>query len=747
VAVEAEAPEDTREDPVAPAASRSQPTWRTGLIDVGIVAAITAGITAVLYRVWTWPMDVPFTYQGDSIGLMAFAKIVAQTGWYTATPRAGAPFGLNTYDFPYGGDNGWWLLLKGLTWFTHDPAVLVNVLFLLGFVLVAVSAFVALRVIGIGRLVSGVLGIIFAFAPWHFLRTTGQLFIGAPLSVPLAIAVALRLLAGDTPLLRDGHRWRDRLDVRTSLSIFALGTCVVLGSFDTYYTVFGALVIAVAGAMAALARRIWRPLASAAVVVAATTVVLILNSIPTLLWHRSHGANPEVAVRPIEDLDTYALRPVQLLAPVPQHRLSPLAHLSALLTRPGSQSEPYQYLGLVAVVGVALALGSLLVWAAGRRSDALRQRAGAGALIVVLAAFGVAGGLSWLAFTGGLAQIRSWNRVAILIAFLGLVALGSVLDAAVAWMRRRHWRAGVVVGLAVVLVGLALFDQLGRNMVADPRRNEAAWDSDAQFVSAIGQQLPPNANIYVLPYLPWPEGGTTNAVVDQDLWRGFIHSDDLRWSFAGMRGREADWQEYTSRLPTGQMVDALTAAGFDGIYLDRLGYADRTVESDIQAQLGGQPPMVSADGRLVFFDLRPHLEQLNTTMGRDAVARLGDDTLHRPRVEYRDGFAPRTFGVPDVEHGARTRDTLQVVNDSGTPFDGQLTFSVNAYSPGDHNLTVRTPDGTEHDVTISPDGDSYTVPITVPPGQSEVVLTTDAPEVSVGYRDLAFNLADAFVTR
>ena len=95
---------------------------------------------------------------------------------------------------------------------------------------------------------------------------------------------------------------------------------------------------------------------SAALVIAGTTVVLLINSIPTLLWHRSHGVNPEVAQRPIEDLDTYALRPVQLLAPVPEHRLSPLAHLSELLTRPGSQSEPYQYLGLVAVVGVAVAL-------------------------------------------------------------------------------------------------------------------------------------------------------------------------------------------------------------------------------------------------------------------------------------------------------------------------------------------------------------------------------------------------------
>ncbi len=418
--VEAEAPEQVSDG--APATPR--PAWRTWAIDIAAVGGIAAFITAILYRVWSWPLDVPFTYQGDSIGLMAFAKIIAQTGWYTATPRAGAPFGLNTLDFPFGGDNGWWVILKAMTWFTHDPALLLNLLFLLGFVLVAVAGFVAMRVIGASRLVSGVLALVFAFAPSHFLRTTGQLFIGAPVSIPLACALAMRLLQGDTPLLRDGRRWRDRIDLRTGLSIFALVSCVLLASFDSYYTLFGGLVIVVAGAMAALARRWWRPLLSAGLIVAATAAMLVVNSIPTLLWHRANGVNPEVGRHPIEDLDTYALRPVQLIAPVPEHRLSPLAHLSELLTRPGSQSEPYQYLGLIALVGVVVALGSLLVWAAGRRGEALRQRAGAGALIVVLAAFGVAGGLSWLAYTGGLAEVRSWNRVAIVMAFLGLVASG-----------------------------------------------------------------------------------------------------------------------------------------------------------------------------------------------------------------------------------------------------------------------------------------------------------------------------------
>ena len=739
---QAQASDDTASE--APVAAR--PAWQTGLIDLIAVGGVTAAITAILYRVWSWPLDVPFTYQGDSMGLMAFVKIVAQTGWYTGTPRAGAPFGLNTYDFPYGGDNGWWVIVKVLTWFTRDAALAVNLLFMLGFVLVALAAFVAFRVVGVSRLVSGTVAVLFAFAPSHFLRTTGQLFIGAPVSVPLAGALALRLLWGDTPLLRDGRRWRDRLDLRSGLSMFALVSSVILALFDTYYAVFGGLVIAVAGVAAAVARRWWRPVVSAGLVLGITAFVLVLNSIPTLLWHRAHGVNPEVARRPIEDLDTYALRPIQLIAPVPEHRLPPLAHLSDLLTRPGSQSEPYQYLGLIAVVGVAVALGSLLVWAAGRRSDAVRQRAGAGALIAVLAAFGGAGGLSWLAYTSGLAQIRSWNRVAVVMAFLGLAALASLLDAGGAWLRRR-WPPLALGGLAVVLVGLGLFDQIGRGMVADPRRNQAAWTSDHDFFTAVEQQLPDGAGVYVLPYLPWPEGGTIYGVVDQDLWRGFLHTSDLRWSFAGMRGREADWQEYASRQPTPELVDGLTAAGFDGIELDRQGYPDRTVESEIAAALSSPAPLVSADGRLVFFDLRPHRAALEASLGAEGLARLGDETLHRPRVEYRDGFAPRTFGVPDIAHGARQRNTLLVVNDGGSPYEGQLTFSVNSYSPGERRLTVRTPDGVGHDVTISPDGNTYTVPITVPPGESTVVLTTDAPEVAVGYRDLAFNLVNAFVTR
>jgi hypothetical protein len=168
------------------------------------------------------------------------------------------------------------------------------------------------------------------------------------------------------------------------------------------------------------------------------------------------------------------------------------------------------------------------------------------------------------------------------------------------------------------------------------------------------------------------------------------------------------------------------------------------VEDGIATAVAAKPSVVSDNGRFAFYDLRPHRAQLESRLGTDGMSRLGAATLHRPRVEYRDGFAPRTFASTEVEHGARRHNKLLVVNDTGAPFTGQLVFNANAYSPGGHQLTVTSPTGSQS-VVITPDGGAYSVPITLAPGTNTVTMSTDAPEVPVGYRDLSFNLVNAFI--
>jgi hypothetical protein len=55
-----------------------------------------------------------------------------------------------------------------------------------------------------------------------------------------------------------------------------------------------------------------------------------------------------------------------------------------------------------------------------------------------------------------------------------------------------------------------------------------------------------------------------------------------------------------------EALNTLVFAGFNGIYIDRYGFADRgsMITSQLQALLR-EPPLLSKDHRLEFFDLTP----------------------------------------------------------------------------------------------------------------------------------------------
>jgi phosphoglycerol transferase len=250
------------------------------------------------------------------------------------------------------------------------------------------------------------------------------------------------------------------------------------------------------------------------------------------------------------------------------------------------------------------------------------------ALAVVL---GVTGGLSWILGLAGLTEIRSWNRISVFIAFFALVAVGIWLDRFVAWLPRFRWKPIMVSVGAMAVVVIGVYDQTSPAIVPDSRVWEREWNSDRDFVQAIERELGPGDAVFQLPYLPFPEAALDlppYGLQDYDPFRGYLHSTDLRWSYGAMRGREGDWQRQVVELPTKEMLDALAAVGFQGIWIDRLGYPERGAE--IEEELGdllGEEPMVSPDDRFVFFDLRPWAVELDARLGADGVRDLRAETL------------------------------------------------------------------------------------------------------------------------
>jgi phosphoglycerol transferase len=131
---------------------------------------------------------------------------------------------------------------------------------------------------------------------------------------------------------------------------------------------------------------------------------------------------------------------------------------------------------------------------------------------------------------------------------------------------------------------------------------------DRDFVGRIEQALPANSAVYQMPYIPFPEHPPLKRLREYDHGMGFVHSRTLRWSHAGMKGREADrFFKALSLRPIEEQVDVARQQGFGGISVDRRGFDDKDARDLIErlTALLGAPTVRRADDEIVFFTLGP----------------------------------------------------------------------------------------------------------------------------------------------
>jgi phosphoglycerol transferase len=605
--------------------------WVTNVRDGLIVTGATSAIVAWLFR--DRPLRVPFLYQRDGISQIVEVKSIIQHGWYEHNPQLGWPIGLDHRDFPLGTDNLQYTMIKAIGQFSKDPVLVTNLYYLLSFVLVALSAYFVIRYLGVSRRFSFLTALLFTFLPYHFLRGTWHLMLASYYSVPIACLLVILVWSDNPPFFRsDGDR--ARLSVTNRRALWCVVACIVIGSSGLYYAVFGLVLMASGAFLYLLRTRRVRALFSSAILAALVFATMLINIAPSILYHLQAGGNSAVAQRSVQESDFYALLPVQMLSPIPGYRIGFIGHITNVVLSAPNNSEATQFLGIIASLGF-ISLVLILLARARSRSWSSQLLEKMGALVVIAVFFGVTGGLSWIPGMVGLAQIRAWNRISVFIAFFALVAVGIWLDRFVRWSPRSKYKAFAASALAIVLLGIGIFDQTSPAIVPNSRNYEAEWNNDAAFVSQIDHTMPKGSAIFQLPYLPYPEAELQTppyGMVDYDPFRGYLHSDDLNWSYGGMRGRASDWQAQVVKLSVPEMLDAITAVGFHGLWVDRLGYPNHA--ADIEAQIQdatGVTPIVSENGRFAFYDLRPYAQQVEARLGASGVRELRAETLRNVR--------------------------------------------------------------------------------------------------------------------
>jgi len=209
--------------------------------------------------------------------------------------------------------------------------------------------------------------------------------------------------------------------------------------------------------------------------------------------------------------------------------------------------------------------------------------------------------------------------------------------------------------------------------------------------------------------MAFPEVPSKFGLHVYDLAVGYVHSKQLRWSYAGMKGRPGDlFYRNLEEQPVEAQLTALRRFGFDAVYIDKRGYEDggTQVVSDWQRALGSQPLLTRDDGAVVVFRLPGGRKPANVQVAHDALVpepqAASDISLPSMRSFMGDGWsANEAWGVwsSGAKSSLRYRVTTETFGDStlllrGNPFlSEKQPLRIDIKVNGKTSLTSTIPAG------------------------------------------------------
>ncbi len=597
---------------------------RTAL-EAALAGAIALAYALISYQIWDTRFDVPIEDGYDGRGAAATVKGILENGWLLHNPDLGAPFGQNAHDFPASGETYQFLILKGLGWVLPGYAQVMNTYYLAGFFVLAAVTMLVLRHLRIPLAIALPIAIAYTLLPFHFFHQEEHITRSTYVSAPVACLLLLWSLSWRSWFLRDPDPGKGewRRNVRLRRVVAALVLAVAIAGFETMTTIFTATLLGASAIVAAVRWRDPRQLLVSGVLIAVMAFVFVGLNAPSLLYWHANGKNPVAGHRGITESELYGLKISRMVLPEPGHHWHVFTNLgNRAVAGTTIPSEGGMALGVYGTIGFFIALIGLFGHGLRRRGrrwprgpdDRTGLTDHASLLIVLAVLCGTIAGFSVLIAVAGFAQVRTWNRIVVLIAFFSLIVLALVLERFLRWSAERSGRRALsAVLLCGALTVFALWDAMPPRPHDYPK-TFASFDSDDAFVKAIDARMPDHSEIFQWPVYPFPEAKPPGQIRDYDNMRGYLHDHKhLDWSYGAVKGRpRADWQQAANARGPIASLPGMVGLGFTGYWFDTFGYDAPTLAS-IRAGLAkklGVEPLVSRDKRFLFYDLRPYAQQL-----------------------------------------------------------------------------------------------------------------------------------------
>jgi phosphoglycerol transferase len=700
-------------------------------------AILSVGIAAWVLKLWDAKLNIPWGYTADQLFSAVIVKTIIDNGWVWHNSLIGMPSGMDIYDFP-SYNNLDYLIIKAIALFTSDYASVLNLFFLLTFPLATITAIYALRRFRLSWPPAILGGLLFTFVPFHFLRGEGHLFLASYMTVPLACMMILWVFEDASPLF--GYS-KGKGVLKSGLSPKFLGCaliCVLVGSSFIYYPFFTCFFLLVAGILSAIAYRSKWPAVNASVLILLTVGIILINTSPTIIYHLFNGSNPEVGVRNPMEAEVFGLKIVQLFIPVEGHHIPFFATIASLYNShfPLVNENSMASLGIIGCLGFLILVGWLLYRKAGgsegilaghvKEIDALSMLNFSAVLLATIGGFGT---LFNIAVSS---QLRCYNRISIFIAFFSLATMMIVADS----LYKRYAgdlkiRKVAYLCFAIILVA-GVLDQTTPLFAPPYGQIEEEVASDTAFVGQIEAIESSGAMIFQLPYAGFPESVPSANMTDYDHFRAYLSSDDLRWSYGAMKGRESDlWQNAVASMEVPEMVRNLAMAGFSGIYVDSYGYNDsgRSIIGNLSAALGVQP-IVSKNNRLYFLDMTPYNEKLRANYSQEEWSLIVDRASHPVTGSWKGGFYKQEDSWDRTGRWCASSGELWINNPWNSDRNVTIEMTLSTGYADLANLDIGGPMVADR-LEINNTPVKLSLTFTLKPGTSEISFNCDAKPVAV----------------
>jgi len=676
-----------------------------------LLTFLTLVIFSLIYQPWQFSSTtIPFDYRtGDEMGVLASFKGVQENGWIYQNKFLSAPFGQITFDYP-SCDFFLALIVKILLIFTGNIFATYNIFFILTFLLASYTSFFIFNKYKISKLNSLAGSLLFSFSAYHLYRGQQHLFLSAYFLIPIIIDIVLQ-------------NFKKVTNNNTKEKTYKLISLILISSCGIYYAFYSCLFLFFSGLISSIKYQQFKKLITTFLMIGIIFIGVITNFIPSIIYQHQNGKNSSTAQREAIESDYYGLRIIQLFIPPSEYPIPKIAKIKSIymMNRPAILvGEDTGYLGIIGIIGFILLL-SLIFFL--KKDDTIKN---CSYLLLVSILYGVVSGFGTIFSYVFSPEIRSNNRISIIINFICLLGLFLLIEKKSKKILNTKFKK--IFCFLILLLGL-----LDQTVWRKPNNLETKKEflNDQNFTQKIEQIIPENSKVYQLPYKQYPETPFINKIGDYDLFKPYLFSLTTSWSYGAVKGRIGDaWNQENINLSTNELINKLIISDFNGIYIDRFGYLDNgeKIEKEIE-NITLEKPIISDNQRLSFFNLSNYKEKYIKNISKDDLNKLKEKYLYPISLNLNDGCYNLEKEKEQSWYWCQQQGSFDIFNYSNANRLITLEFDLNKNIDPTKISFFKKENNENLKIISSKISNHYLININIKPGQNKILFKTNLNQV------------------